>query len=86
METRDAREQVEEQLRTDLFGAQRLLDDAVAKLTDLSRLSIESGVTSDGTVTLEETRQLRAAARKRYLVALRRFADYVVCGKWPEPR
>jgi hypothetical protein len=84
MEIRDGREQVEEQLRADLLVAQGLLEAAGVKLSDLSRLSIESGVTSEETVTLEWPRQLRVAARKRYLTALRRFADYVAHGKLPE--
>src|SRR5215472_1367253 len=71
-------EELESQLRADLLTAQRNLENAGAKVEELSRLSLESGVTSDGTVTLEEARELRIVARNRYLTALRRFSDYLV--------
>jgi hypothetical protein len=75
---------VEEQLRAAVLRAQEQLEDAWATLSGLSRLSIESGATSDGTVTLAEAKLLWVAARKRYTSVLRRFSDYAVNGKLPE--
>jgi hypothetical protein len=75
---------VEEPLRAAVFRAQEQLELAWATLSEVSRLSIDAGATSDGTVALTEAKQLWAAARKRYTSALRRFSDYVVRGKLSE--
>lgn len=69
---------VEEQLQAAVLRAQEQLEAAWATYSELRRLSIESGATADGTVTLAEAKLLWRAARLAYTRALRRFSDHVV--------
>lgn len=68
----------EEQLRAALGSARSDLDTALARRRELSRLTAEYGLLSDGTITMAEADLLYTDARSRYARALARFADYTL--------
>jgi hypothetical protein len=67
---------LEERLRTELNRAQSELDQTRAKYAALTRRCDDRSLRSDGTITGREAQELVEEAKRRYRLALARFADF----------